>query len=241
MRISLLNGSTVYHLAGQAWVNERTHSSAGELSMAPRIRSEVVDLVDSASAVLFDRKKLVTSLSFSTTRQFASPAEALLFATDYDAAYARTGTLRIDAVAPNGSVTRRALANAIVGPPLREIRGATLLLNYSIEGAAITAGTNPLQAAVTLNGIVHTARDVGTYGNGITVQTVISGTGTAVISVNVTTLAIVITCGSNTERQTVVAAVNASATASQLVTSSTATPTTLMTSHAATALSGGTN
>lgn len=241
MRISLLNGSTIYHLAGQAWVSERVHSSAAELSMSAQTQSEVADLVGSEVAALFDRKNLVTSLSFQTHRLFATAAEALLFAADYDGTFARTGTLRIDAVLSDGSVTRRTLANALVDPPQRDLRGATLTLDYKIQGAAIAAGTNPLQATVTAAGVVYKARDVGTYGNGITVGVTISGTGAAVTNIAVSTLAIVITCGSNTTRGTVAAAVNGSASASLLVSASAAAPSSLITGHAATALTGGTD
>ena len=138
MRISLYSGSTLYPLAGQSGVSERTHSSAGDLVISPQAEVQVSAFVRGAYARPLDRGNVLNVISFSTTRKFASPAEAQQWALDYDADFPRSGTLYLDTVSPLGLIVRRVMANAVVDPPRRRLAGATVLLDYSVRGGAIS-------------------------------------------------------------------------------------------------------
>lgn len=110
------------------------------------------------------------------------------------------------------------------------------------------AGTpvNAVAASATIdptgndNSIAYTAKVAGVAGNGISVQYVISGTGSAVLSVAVSGGSIVVTAGSATTAQSVITAVNASAAAAALVTAAASgTVTGVIAAVAETRLSGG--
>ena len=138
MRISLYSGSTLYPLAGEAGVSERVHSSAGDFQLTPQSAVEVAEYVRGTHARPFDRGNLLHVMAFSTSRAFASVAEAQLWALDYEAAFPRSGVLYFDSV--NGSYThRRQMANAVVDPPRRRVMGASVMLDYTVRGGAISA------------------------------------------------------------------------------------------------------
>jgi hypothetical protein len=137
MRIGLHNGSTLYPLAGEAGVSERTHSSAGDLVISPQAEVQVASYVRAAAAKPMDRGNLLHVVSFSTTRKLSSVVEAQLWALDYDAAFPRSGTLYLDTVAAGGIIVRRTMANAVVDPPQRRVMGAPVMLNYTVRGGAI--------------------------------------------------------------------------------------------------------
>jgi hypothetical protein len=79
----------------------------------------------------------------------------------------------------------------------------------------------PSYYAVELSAVTYTADVPGADGADITIRHVVSGTGSAVLSVGVVGTAITVTAGSNTVNGTVVTAVNAEAAAAALVTAST--------------------
>ena len=108
MRISLLVGETLHPLAGEAGVSERVHSSAARLRIEAGIGSQVLRRLRAANAEPVDRGNLLTRISFSTTRLFPSPAEAFLWALDYDATFPRAGTLVIDSIAAGGAAVTTA-------------------------------------------------------------------------------------------------------------------------------------
>ena len=135
MRIALTSGETVYHLAGQSGVSERTHSSAGDLQISAQIASQGRDGVRRTAAGLHDRKNLRTTISFTTTRLFATEILAQAFALDYDGSYPRTGTLTLT---PIGG-TAKYLREAVVFPPDRRVIGATVQLSYTVTGSGIFA------------------------------------------------------------------------------------------------------
>jgi hypothetical protein len=137
MRISLYSGSTLYPLAGQSGVSERTHSSAGDFLLTPESEVQVAAFVRGAHAKPLDRGTVLNVLSFSTTRKFASPADAHLWSLDYKTAFPSTGVLYLDAVLASGHTVRRTMANAVVDPPRRRCMGATVMLDYTVRGGVI--------------------------------------------------------------------------------------------------------
>ena len=137
MRISLLNGSTTYHLAGQAGVAESVHSSAAGVQIGATIQKQTALRVRADAAVTYDRANLQTTVSFSTVRTFATTDEAELWALDYDATYPRTGTLTM---ASTGDGTTRTMTGAVVDPPARDVLGCAVVLNYTVTGGAISDG-----------------------------------------------------------------------------------------------------
>lgn len=137
MRISLLADSTVYPLAGEAGVSERAHSSAGDFRQQPTANTQLVQKVRAANAEPLDRGNLLEVITFSTARQFASAAEAWLWSLDYDRTMPRAGTLVLEAIAAGGGVSTRHLLNALVAPPQRTVTGATVRLDYTVQGSNI--------------------------------------------------------------------------------------------------------
>jgi hypothetical protein len=142
MRIALLVGDTYHWLAGQPEVSMRTHSWAADFTLTPQSAVQVAEFVRAAVARPIDRANLLREVTFSTTRQFASPAAAELWALDYDTAFPRSGTLVFEAVAPNGVVTRRRMLTSVVSPPVRRVRGATVLLDYRVQGGLVESASD---------------------------------------------------------------------------------------------------
>ncbi len=139
MRIGLYNGSTLYPLAGAAGVDERTHSSAADFSIASNIQLQTAQKTRAANAAHFDRLNLVTAVAFSSTRLFATRALAEQYALDYDLAAPRTGILYLTTVGDDGTtLVTRYLQNAVVSPPTRKVMGCTVFLTYSVTGGSIT-------------------------------------------------------------------------------------------------------
>jgi hypothetical protein len=141
MRIALFSGGVIYPLAGAAGVSERTHSSAGEFEITGQSAVQVAAFLRAAYAKPIDKGNLLQVLSFTTTRQFATPAEAEIWALDYATNFPSSGALYLDAVSPSGAITRRILADAVVDPPLRRTIGATAFLTYQVRGSSISAQT----------------------------------------------------------------------------------------------------
>lgn len=145
MRISLLANGTSYALAGASGVSERVHSSAGDLRIAPVAQMDSYQILGGSYNERADLGNVAFRVSFSATRVFASPAEAQLWCTDYEAYFPRAGTLVLEAIAVGGTATTRHLLNAVIDPPQRSVVGASVLLQYSAEGGEIVPA-----AAVTL-------------------------------------------------------------------------------------------
>ena len=169
MRIGLYSGSTLYPLAGASGVSERTHSSAGDFSLTPESAVQVAAFVRAEYAKPIDRKNLLNVVSFTTTRQFASPAEAQLWCLDYHGATPSSGTLYFDAIAPGGSVSRRTMANAVIDPPRRRVVGATVLLDYTVRGGVIAVGS-VTPTSVTVSGVTTPGGANGAYPQNATVN-----------------------------------------------------------------------
>lgn len=140
MRIALYSGSTLYPLAGQQGVTEHDHSSAAGFTIAPQVNQQVAAYVRGTHSKPIDRGNLLNIMTFSTTRKFASVLAAQGWALDYDADFARSGTLYLDALDTTGIITRRTMANAVVDPPVRRCIGATVLLDYTVRGGVIADG-----------------------------------------------------------------------------------------------------
>lgn len=220
MRIGLYNGSTLYPLAGASGVSERTHSSAADVAINPSAALQVVSRVRATHALHLDRGNLATSISFTTSRKFATVEAAELWALDYDADFPRTGKLVMETVLPDGNTRVRVMADAVVSPPQRRLNGATIQIAYAVQGGAIgegTAATATINPTGEDNSILYTALTAGPVGNAITIEYAISGAGAAVISVGVTGTAILITAGSTTTAASVITAVNADTEAAALV------------------------
>lgn len=138
MRISLLNGTTLYPLAGQDGVSERVHSSAGDLRINGQVETQVVNRVRATYGLMLDRGNLLQTVAFTTHRQFNTAEEAERFASDYDATFARTGTLVIEGITPAGETSIRLMTDAVVTPPERRVTGCSLALSYTVTGSQIT-------------------------------------------------------------------------------------------------------
>lgn len=149
MRVALKVGSTIYPLAGQAGVDERTHSSASNFTISAQSVQDLIQRVRAASAQVVDRGNLSTTIRFSTTRVFATPAAAFLYSLDHDSLIPRQGVLVLDAVAPGGAVSSRWLMDMVINPPLRRVIGCTVLLDYTATGGAIVNEGLPETLTVT--------------------------------------------------------------------------------------------
>lgn len=152
MRIGLLVGTTLHPLAGTAGVDERVHSSAGNFNMDPEAQQQVANYVRGEHAEPIDRGNLLEIVTFSTSRLFATAAEAQLYVLDYDRTMPRSGTLQIDSIAPNGVVTRRHLLQAVVSPPRRRAVGCTVLLDYQVRGSEVVAAGTRATGTITFTG-----------------------------------------------------------------------------------------
>jgi hypothetical protein len=150
MRIALKVGETFHWLAGAPGVSPRTHSWAADFQLTPQSVVQISQFVRGVHAKPIDRGNLLQELRFSTTRQFATPAEALLWCLDYDGDFPRAGELVFDAIAPNGDVSRRKMLTTVVDPPSRRIIGATALVDYSVKGGQVEVATPPSAASGTV-------------------------------------------------------------------------------------------
>lgn len=162
MRISLLVGATVYPLAGEAGVSERDHSSAADWEHQAVPQKQPLDLLRASHAHDLDRGNLRTTISFTTTRKFATAAAAWLFDLDYDRTRPREGTLVLEALSTTGDASVRHLLNALVEPPRRRVTGCTVLLSYLVTGGAVIFISNsgiPGDALLTEGGAALLAED----------------------------------------------------------------------------------
>lgn len=136
MRVALIKDGITYWLAGDPALGEREFSSSSGLRVEAQIDIQEDHFIRAAAGKLRDRKNLVTTVSFSTTRKFATPTAAELFALDYDRTFARDGLLMLESPQSGGGVSRRYFA-AVVRPPSREVIGVTVLLSYVAVGGQI--------------------------------------------------------------------------------------------------------
>ena len=140
MRISLKVGATIYPLAGTSGVAERVHSSAGDFRITAQSEQELILLIRASTARMVDRGNLATTISFSTSRLFASPAQAFLYTLDHDAALPRAGQLWMEVETPAGAGYSRYLMDVVISPPSRRVIGCTALLEYTATGGGIVGG-----------------------------------------------------------------------------------------------------
>lgn len=140
MRISLKVGATVYPLAGTSGVSERVHTSAGDFRISAQSQQELILRVRAATAKMVDRGNLATTITFSTSRVFATAAEAFLYTLDHDGALPRAGTLFMETAKPSGAAYSRYLVDVVISPPSRRVVGCSALLEYTATGGGIIAG-----------------------------------------------------------------------------------------------------
>ena len=139
MRVALTpTGGTTRWLAGTPGTSEREHSSASDIRINGEILTQENNYLRSQTGEVVDRGNLKTTITFGTSRLFATANEAEMFSADYDSTSPRSGTLILEFVQPLGSVTRRYLRKAVVFPPVRQVIGCTVILNYTVRGGAIT-------------------------------------------------------------------------------------------------------
>ncbi len=130
MRISLTTATNTYYLAGESGVSERVHSSAGDFELTAAAETQLMALLRSATAGTVDRGNLTTTATFTTSRVFATPSAAFLYALDHDSNRGREGY--VDFMV-DGAVRR--LEKAVVSPPERRVIGCTVSLRYTLTGA----------------------------------------------------------------------------------------------------------
>jgi hypothetical protein len=139
MRVALVHDTVDFWLAGEPEVAESVHSQAGDLEFGGEAIASPIYYVpdDDADGIppaqWQDRQNDIHQITFSTSRLFATRQLAELWAMDYDTAWPRTGTLRIEA-----ADTTLTMAGTIVLPPVRRVIGRTVLLQYTAQGAALT-------------------------------------------------------------------------------------------------------
>lgn len=134
MRIYLTNGAKTYYLTGQPGVSERVHSSAFDYQKRSQAVTQTAGFVRGKAVKVYDRGNVQTTISFGTTRKFATAADAVAWAHDHEADYPRTGTVIVETDRANLGAIRRYLREAVVSPPDIEFIGATLVIRYSITG-----------------------------------------------------------------------------------------------------------
>jgi hypothetical protein len=138
MRVALKTPDGLTHwLAGQPGVDEREFSSVSGFRVGGTVKVQPDGFPRAEAMVFRDRKNLATSLSFGTTRKFASLVAAAEWALDYDAAKPRSGTLILETPQAGGGVSRRYMAGAVVQPPGREVIGVSVILTYDVVGGKI--------------------------------------------------------------------------------------------------------
>ena len=151
MFVSLLVSSTTYPLAGEVGVSERVHSPAGDFRVEPRTEQQVITRVRAATATVLDRGNLLYTVTFSTTRKFATPEMAAAFALNHDNLIPRSGTLVFKSASPGGFLSEHRMAGAVISPPRRNTVGATVFLDYVVTGGAITEITAPPSGVLLLD------------------------------------------------------------------------------------------
>jgi hypothetical protein len=134
MRAYLINGGTIYPLAGQAGVAESVHSSVAELRINGEIAKQTAQRVRADAAQTWDRKNLKTTVQFSTVRTFSTPADAELWSADYDETFPRSGVLGL---IPSGMTSEP--DSIIVAGDLTS-DGTTPLVFPRLEYYGITSG-----------------------------------------------------------------------------------------------------
>ena len=102
MRISLINGTTIYPLAGQAGVAESVHGSASGVRIDGDISKQPIKRVRADNALTLDRRNLATGIGFGTVRTFATCLLAEKFAADYDETFPRSGVLVLEGTGGTG-------------------------------------------------------------------------------------------------------------------------------------------
>lgn len=153
MRISLKVGSTVYPLAGTSGVDERVHTSAGDFRISAQSQQELILRVRAATAKMVDRGNLATTITFSTSRVFATAAEAFLYTLDHDGALPRAGVLLMEVLDPAGGVTTRHVMDVVISPPARRVIGCSALLEYTATGGGIVTPAQPPSTTLTVSGL----------------------------------------------------------------------------------------
>ncbi len=164
MRIALVTDSLVVWLAGNPALAERMHSSAGGLSFSGHIEMQHNAFVRGAAAQIVDRGNLMSSVSFTTSRVFSSPAAAETWSALYDTTQPRTGCLVLDTT--DGNYVN--LSPCVVQPPTRQVIGQSVQLHYTVTGGALwasVAATCTLAPSGANNDILLTAAMVGNLGN----------------------------------------------------------------------------
>lgn len=137
MRVGIIIGEITTWLAGNPALSEREHSSVSDFRITPQINVQQKQTVRGAASSFSDRKNLATTLSFGTSRLFATAEAAEAWSLDYDQAFPRTGTLVMASVLPGGGVRYRYMAGAVIQPPERIVTGCTVQLRYVIVGGKI--------------------------------------------------------------------------------------------------------
>lgn len=143
MRVMLLTSDGRQHwLAGQPGVSERIHSSVGNFRKSCSVAEQVNEFVRAAASEVVDRGNILTTLSFSTTRQFPTVEAAELWVLDYEVTWPREGMLVLESILPGGAVRRRYMAGAVVRPPDLSYLGTSVAIQYVVRGGLIKSNIN---------------------------------------------------------------------------------------------------
>jgi len=195
MRIALVHSTGTLWLAGDPALAERSHSSAGGFRIIPRINVQEDGFVNGSEMTHTDRGNLAATLSFGTSRQFATPAAAEIWSAMYDSVMPRAGSLLLQSI--EGSTASYAgYFGCVVQPPQRQVIGCSVQLEYSVLcglAESVTYATAILGSTGSDNAILFTAAFPGTSGNTPTVTIAGIASATAAVVVGVTGSAITIT------------------------------------------------
>ncbi|MEI7912285.1 MAG: hypothetical protein WCK77_21850 [Verrucomicrobiota bacterium] len=169
MRIALVHSTGTLWLAGNPAVVERLHSSAGSLAITGHIGIQTDAFVRGLAVAHTDRGNLATTVSFSTSRQFATTPAAEIWSALYDSVQPRAGTLILDST----DGTYQFMAGCVVQPPTRQVIGCSVQLHYQVVGGllgTVAYASATIDPTGSDNALLFTAVAVGDSGNAITVQ-----------------------------------------------------------------------
>lgn len=160
MRIALLTPESDFlYLAGDETSPERTFSSAFDIRIDGKIIIQTVRNIRRQAARHIDRGNLETTLSFSTIREFATPALAEAFAATYDESQSLSGILALFSYGPEDVQAFLYMANAVVTLPQLTVSGCAVTLRYEARGGFVFEWTQTSSTQQTGYRITTTTTD----------------------------------------------------------------------------------
>ena len=114
------------------------HVGPQDLLVAGPIAAQVAETIRATNALVYHRGNLQTAITFSVTRECASPQAAELFCFTHPRDVLREDTLIILAQTANGGTSKLTLAGAAIQDVQCRQVGLSVLVSYNIIGGALT-------------------------------------------------------------------------------------------------------